>query len=76
MPRRAQSYIPDLPYHIIQRDNNREACFIEPKIIYFILSYGKAYRNTKFQSLRLLFALDTIKRGLIVSGKLPAMVEH
>ena len=29
MPRRARSYIPGLPYHIVQRGNNREACFIE-----------------------------------------------
>ena len=31
MPRRARSYIPGLPYHIVQRGNNREACFIEPE---------------------------------------------
>jgi len=29
MPRRARKYIPGLPYHIVQRGNNREACFIE-----------------------------------------------
>ena len=29
MPRRARMYIPDFPYHIVQRGNNREACFIE-----------------------------------------------
>ena len=31
MPRRARVYIPGLPYHIIQRGNNRGACFIEPE---------------------------------------------
>ncbi len=31
MPRRARNYISGLPYHIIQRGNNREACFIEPE---------------------------------------------
>jgi len=31
MPRRARNYIPGLPYHIVQRGNNREACFIEPE---------------------------------------------
>lgn len=31
MPRRARMYIPGLPYHIVQRGNNREACFIEPE---------------------------------------------
>ena len=31
MPRRPRMYVPGLPYHIIQRGNNREACFIEPE---------------------------------------------
>lgn len=31
MPRRARNYIPGLPYHIVQRGNNREVCFIEPE---------------------------------------------
>jgi len=30
-------YIPALPYHIVQRGNNREACFIEPKNYQFYL---------------------------------------
>jgi len=30
MPRRARMYLEGLPYHIVQRGNNREACFIEP----------------------------------------------
>jgi len=29
MPRRARMYIAGLPYHVVQRGNNREACFIE-----------------------------------------------
>jgi len=31
MPRRARSYIPGHPYHVVQRGNNREACFVEPE---------------------------------------------
>ena len=31
MPRRARMYVTGLPYHIIQRGNNRQACFIEPE---------------------------------------------
>lgn len=31
MPRRARMYLPGLPYHVVQRGNNREACFIEPE---------------------------------------------
>lgn len=30
MPRRARSYVPGLPYHIVQRGNNRQACFLTP----------------------------------------------
>jgi putative transposase len=37
MPRRARSYLPGLPYHIVQRGNNREACFIEPENYQFYL---------------------------------------
>ena len=37
MPRRARTYIPGLPYHIVQRGNNREACFIEPENYLFYL---------------------------------------
>jgi REP element-mobilizing transposase RayT len=29
MPRRARMYLPGLPYHVVQRGNNREACFIK-----------------------------------------------
>ncbi len=31
MPRRARTYLPGFPYHIVQRGNNREACFIATK---------------------------------------------
>ncbi len=37
MPRRPRNYIPGLPYHIVQRGNNREACFIEPENYQFYL---------------------------------------
>ena len=37
MPRRARMYIPGLPYHIVQRGNNRDACFIEPADYQFYL---------------------------------------
>ena len=29
MPRRARAYLPDMPYHIVQRGNNRETCFFQ-----------------------------------------------
>lgn len=37
VPRRSRMYIPELPYHIVQRGNNREACFIEPEDYRFYL---------------------------------------
>ncbi|GAB4344272.1 MAG: transposase [Gammaproteobacteria bacterium] len=37
MPRRARSYIAGMPYHVIQRGNNREACFIESENYQFYL---------------------------------------
>ena len=47
MPRRTRCYIAGLPYHVIQRGNNREACFIEPKDYPFYLELwrqtGKRY---------------------------------
>lgn len=41
MPRRARMYLPGLPYHIVQRGNNREACFIEPENYLFYLELWK-----------------------------------
>ena len=37
MPRRARMYIEGEPYHIVQRGNNREPCFIEPENYQFYL---------------------------------------
>lgn len=31
MPRRSRMYLSGLPYHIVQRGNNREACFFSPE---------------------------------------------
>jgi putative transposase len=37
MPRRARIYIPGFPYHVVQRGNNREPCFIESENYQFYL---------------------------------------
>ena len=37
MPRRARHYVPGLPYHIVQRGNNRKACFFESENYRFYL---------------------------------------
>jgi len=46
MPRRAPMYLPGLPYHVVQRGNNREACFIEAENyqFYLLLWEGQARR--------------------------------
>ncbi len=41
MPRRARMYISGLPYHLVQRGNNREACFLEPENYQFYLELWK-----------------------------------
>lgn len=41
MPRRARMYLPGLPYHVVQRGNNREPCFIEPENYHFYLKLWK-----------------------------------
>ena len=41
MPRRKRMYLPDYPYHIVQRGNNREACFIELENYQFYLKLWK-----------------------------------
>ena len=41
MPRRARSYIAGLPYHIVQRGNNKEPCFIQPSDYQFYLELWK-----------------------------------
>ena len=41
MPRRIRTYITGLPYHLVQRGNNREACFVEPDNYQFYLDLWK-----------------------------------
>ena len=41
MPRRKRTYLPGFPYHIVQRGNNREACFIEAENYQFYLALWK-----------------------------------
>jgi len=41
MPRRTRMYLPELPYHLVQRGNNREVCFVEPENYQFYLELWK-----------------------------------
>lgn len=45
MPRRTRHYVPGLPYHVVQRGNNREACFIEPEDHQFYLELWQEVSN-------------------------------
>ena len=45
MPRRKRMYLPGYPYHIVQRGNNREACFVEPENYRFYLELWKECIN-------------------------------
>ena len=47
MPRRARMYIKGLPYHIVQRGNNREACFIEEENYQFYLELWEKLSQQK-----------------------------
>ncbi len=42
MPRRTRMYIPGFPYHIVQRGNNREPCFVEAENYQYYLELWKA----------------------------------
>ncbi len=41
MPRRTRMYLPGYPYHMVQRGNNREACFLELENYQYYLELWK-----------------------------------
>jgi len=41
MPRRKRMYLPGQPYHLVQRGNNREVCFVEPENYQYYLALWK-----------------------------------
>lgn len=43
MPRRARIILPDVPIHIIQRGNNRQACFFAEQDYHFYLEWLARY---------------------------------
>ncbi len=47
MPRRPRMYIEGLPYHIVQRGNNREACFIEEENYRYYLELWESISRQK-----------------------------
>ena len=40
MPKRARIIVPNIPLHIIQRENNRQACFFAEEDYLFYLDSG------------------------------------
>lgn len=47
MPRRARTYMGGMPYHLVQRGNNREACFIEPENYQYYLELWERISREK-----------------------------
>jgi len=41
MPRRKRMYLPGHAYHLVQRGNNREVCFVEPENYRFYMALWK-----------------------------------
>lgn len=41
MPRKPRMYLPDFPYHVFQRGNNKQACFIETENYFYYLDLWK-----------------------------------
>lgn len=83
MPRRARMYIPDLPYHVVQRGNNREACFIEPENYQYYLElwqdvsrrYDLAVLLLPDDQSRVIWS-STLHVHLLVTPSLPHSISH
>lgn len=50
MPRRARLYLPGIPLHIIQRGNNRQACFFADEDYRFYLDWLSEYAAKAHQT--------------------------
>ncbi len=49
MPRRARHYIAGQPYHVVQRGNNREPCFIEIEQKYILRPLCRVLCRLKYK---------------------------
>ncbi|WP_205895794.1 transposase [Pseudomonas leptonychotis] len=50
MPRKQRMYLPGVPAHVVQRGNNREACFFQDEDYQFYLAVlGDALRRYRVQ---------------------------
>ncbi len=75
MPRRARSYIENLPYHVVQRGNNREACFIEPENYRFYLNLWEEL-SRRYELAVHAYCLMTNHVHFLVTPGREARVEH
>ena len=61
MPRKSRMYLADIPAHIVQRGNNREACFFsDDDYLFYLDVLGQGLRRYK-KSLRPFLPLLPIK---------------
>jgi hypothetical protein len=73
MPSRKWMYFSDNPFHIVQRGNNREACFIEAETTSFISSSGKRIKGAVTNENYLLTEMPLVcRRFLLILPVIPA----
>jgi REP-associated tyrosine transposase len=75
MPRRARMYVAGLPYHIVQRGNNREACFLEPENYQFYLELWKEL-STRYGTAVHAYCLMTNHVHFLVTPENDSAVSH
>ena len=71
MPRRARLLVPDVPLHIIQRGNNRQACFYAAEDYRFYLDWLTGYA-AEAQCQVHAYVLMTNHVHLLISSSMPA----
>jgi putative transposase len=50
MPRKTRMYLPDIPAHVVQRGNNRDACFFaEDDYRFYLDCLGRGLRRYQVQ---------------------------
>jgi putative transposase len=73
MPRRARVILPDVPLHLIQRGNNRQACFFADEDYRFYLDWLGDYARALHCRIHA-YVLMTNHVHLLLSADRPASV--
>jgi len=71
MPRRSRIIVPDIPLHIIQRGNNRQACFVADDDYLFYLEWLHEYAQSSEGSIHC-FVLMTNHVHLLLTPSHPS----